>query len=296
MNAPEHQTNAPIVPFRPTTASATSMVPTDMTAAMRLAEMMATGKLVPAHLQKSPGDCLMVVELAMRFNMSPFAVAQCTSVIQGKLMLEGKLVAAAINASGALARRLSYSFTGVNDTREVTVRGTLRGEKEPREITVSLREAQTTNPLWKRQPDQQLVYFGTRAWARRHAPEIMLGVYSGEEFDRDTLMGITLDAEPEPTRREEPQQPTVEPPPAPKRQTTGEWLDELALECAACDGPGLEEILSRDRVQQAQDRLTGNARDKLNHIIHEALKRTAEPRDAPDEADPFLLDEQPATT
>lgn len=273
-----------------TTMPATSMVPTDMQAAMKLAEMMATGKLVPAHLQKSPGDCLMVVELAMRFNMSPFAVAQCTSVIQGKLMLEGKLVAAAINSSGALARRLSYSFTGVNDTRAITVRGTLRGEAEPREMTVTLQQAQTTNPLWKRQPDQQLVYFATRAWARRHAPEIMLGVYSGEEFDRDTLSGITLDAEPEPhvvTHEEPPPEPPLARPAPERRQTTGEWLDELALELAATDAAALEEILSRDRVQAAQDRLQGAARDKLNHIIHEALRRTAAPADDDISLDPF---------
>jgi hypothetical protein len=28
-----------------------------------------------------------------------------------------------------------------------------------------------------------LAYFGARVWARRHAPELMLGVYSPEEFD-----------------------------------------------------------------------------------------------------------------
>ena len=33
------------------------------------------------------------------------------------------------------------------------------------------------------QPDQQLAYHGSRVWARRHAPELMLGVYSPEEFD-----------------------------------------------------------------------------------------------------------------
>jgi hypothetical protein len=38
----------------------------------------------------------MVIEAAMRWGMSPFAVAQETSVIQGKLMFSGKLVAAAI--------------------------------------------------------------------------------------------------------------------------------------------------------------------------------------------------------
>lgn len=38
----------------PATAGGGSvMIPTDMGAAMRLAEMMSTGRLVPAHLQKS---------------------------------------------------------------------------------------------------------------------------------------------------------------------------------------------------------------------------------------------------
>ena len=41
-----------------------ALVPTDAGGAFKLAEMMATGKLVPVHLQRSPGDCLMVIEQA----------------------------------------------------------------------------------------------------------------------------------------------------------------------------------------------------------------------------------------
>ena len=62
-----------------------------MAEAMRLAEMMATAKLVPVALQKSPADCLMVIQQAIRWDMDPFAVAQECSVIQGKLMHSGKL-------------------------------------------------------------------------------------------------------------------------------------------------------------------------------------------------------------
>lgn len=271
-----------------TAGGGSGMIPTDMGAAMRLAEMMSTGRLVPAHLQKSPGDCLMVVELAMRFRMSPFAVAQCTSVIQGKLMLEGKLVAAAINSSGVLEDRLAYDFSGVNDTRAVTVRGTMRGEAEPREMTVTLREAQTTNPLWKKQPDQQLCYFGTRAWARRHAPEVMLGVYSPEEFPaadipvRDTFRGTTLDAEPAPVDRKLPTAPVRETSgertesPSPKRPTQGQWLDALALELAACEGPDeVDAILARDDVQKAQDRFNNGSKDRLVDMIQVAIERTS---------------------
>ena len=43
--------------------------------AFELAKAMASAKMVPQCLQGSPGDCLMVIEQAMRWRMSPFAVA-----------------------------------------------------------------------------------------------------------------------------------------------------------------------------------------------------------------------------
>ena len=173
-----------------------ALTPTSMESAIQLAEMMARGKLVPSHLHNSPGDCLMVIEASMRWQMSPFAVAQCTSVIQGKLMFEGKLVAAALNASGLLSSRLDYEFSGAGQQRAVIVRATVKGEAKPREVTVFLADAKTSNALWTKQPDQQLVYAGTRVWARRHAPEVMLGVYAPEEFDRaEPFTGQTIEAE-----------------------------------------------------------------------------------------------------
>jgi len=160
-----------------------SLVPTNMADAMRLAEMMATAKLVPKDLQKSPADCLMVIQQAIRWEMDPFAVAQECSVIQGKLMHNGKLVAAVVNARGNLTERLSYSYEGEGDNRTITVSGRLQGELTARTVTVRLGNAKTNNRVWQSQPDQQLMYHGARVWARRHTPELMLGVYSPEEFD-----------------------------------------------------------------------------------------------------------------
>lgn len=159
------------------------LVPESMGEAMKLAEMMAGAKLVPAALQKSPADCLMVIQQAIRWDMDPFAVAQECSVIQGKLMHSGKLVAAVVNARGNLTQRLSFEYKGAGDERTITVAGLLRGESQPRSIEVTLKNAKTTASVWKTQPDQQLMYHGTRVWARRHTPELMLGVWSPEEFD-----------------------------------------------------------------------------------------------------------------
>lgn len=167
---------------QPANPAASSLVPANMNEAIRLADMMSSSKLVPQHLQNQPADCFMVIEQASRWRMSPFAVAQSTSCIQGKLMFEGKLVVAAVHNSGILSRRLDFDFEGEGERLAVIVSGTIRGEDKPRTVRVTLHEAKTNNRMWQQQPQQQLCYSGARVWARRHAPEVMLGVYTPEEF------------------------------------------------------------------------------------------------------------------
>jgi hypothetical protein len=199
------------------------LVPTSMTEAMRLAEIMASAKLVPSGLQKSPGDCLMVIQQALRWQMDPFAVAQECSVIQGKLMHSGKLVAAVVNSRGNLTDRLAFSYEGAGDQRTITVTGRLQGELSPRTVSVKLGDAKTNNRVWQTQPDQQLMYHGVRVWARRHTPELMLGVYSPEEFEPD---------EPPATKR-------TPKPPAPNvmiDNETGEIKETTAPDTAASPG------------------------------------------------------------
>jgi RecT family len=189
-----------IVPIKQDTPPIPPMglVPATMEEAVRLAELMASAKLVPAALQKSPADCLMVIQQAIRWGMDVFAVAQECSVIQGKLMHSGKLVAAVINARGGLAERLAFAYDGEGDDRSITVSGRLSGEVEPREVVVRLRDARTANKVWQTQPDQQLMYHASRVWARRHAPELMLGVYSPEEFDEPAPLSSAAKRPPPP--------------------------------------------------------------------------------------------------
>lgn len=164
----------------------TALVPSNIEQAIKLADLMCKGELVPQHLQEKPANCLMVIEQAIRWGMSPFAVAQCTSVIQGKLMYEGKLVAAVVNARGELAERLRYAYDGAGRDRTCTVTGRLRGEEETRTVSVTWGLVKSSNKVWETQPDQQLAYYGARVWARRHLPEVMLGVYSPDEpFEDD---------------------------------------------------------------------------------------------------------------
>lgn len=269
-----------------------SLMPTNMDQAARLATAMASAKMVPDHLQGSPGDCLMVIEQAMRWSMSPFAVAQCTSVIHGRLMFEGKLVAAAVQASGILATRFRYTYAGAGDERACTVIATISGETEPRDVTVVLRDVRTKakdgsiNKQWTGgQIDQQLSYAGVRAWARRHTPEVMLGVYAPEEFDAqparapDTFTGPTIDARAEPAGTRKAINEAV--PLTPKKPTITEWLDALEADlAAAADAAAVDAIIARPDVQKAEGAFQNGARDRLNAMVKAALDRTSLAKDA----------------
>lgn len=274
------------------TASGSALVPQGLDQACRMADMMARARTLPSHLQNNPGDCLMVVEQAMRWGMSPFAVAQCTSVIQGKLMFEGKLVAAALHSSGALTTRMQYDYSGEGDTREIKVSATLAGETAPRSVVVKYKDAKTSNGMWTKQPDQQLAYHGVRVWARRFAPEVMLGVYAPEEIEAEPRpappphAGPTIDGKAEPpppshgtTARDAinaavPMSATPPPASAPTKRTIGQILEALAIDLgAAQNAADYELIVARDDVQKLMGFVTNGARDKLTDMLAATRQR-----------------------
>src|SRR3954462_7376258 len=58
-----------------------------------------TGKdLVPLPREEALANCFLVVNQAVRWSMDPFAVAQACSTVHGRLMFEGKLIAAVLDA------------------------------------------------------------------------------------------------------------------------------------------------------------------------------------------------------
>jgi hypothetical protein len=128
----------------------------------------------------------MVVEQAGRWEMSPFAVAQCTFSYKGRLGYEGKLIQAVLEGS-PMARRIvaslmDYQFGGEGEGRYVIASAMRVSETEPRAVKVTLLEARTSNEHWKIRPDQMLCYHAARVWARRWAPSILLGVYTIDEI------------------------------------------------------------------------------------------------------------------
>ena len=163
------------------------------------AEVMAQGKAtVPAHLSGKPADCLAIALQAAQWGMNPYAVAQKTHLVNGTLGYEAQLVNAVITSSTAVQGRFKYEYSGNWDTFRpgdknsnaekglcVRVGAVLRGEAE---ITwgewLYLEFITTRNsPLWKTAPKQQIAYLAVKYWARLFCPDVILGVYTPDEFE-----------------------------------------------------------------------------------------------------------------
>lgn len=178
----------------------------------KLAELMASGKsTIPDHL-RNKGDCMAIIMQSMQWRMNPLAVAQKTHVVSGKLGYEAQLVAAVINSSGVVRDRFRFEFFGPweriigkfeirrGDKGEyrvpgwklvdeegvgVVVSATIKGESEPRHLELFLAQARVRNSgLWADDPKQQLCYLAQKKWARLYAPDVIMGVYSVDEFEQ----------------------------------------------------------------------------------------------------------------
>lgn len=171
----------------------------------RIATVMAHSNLIPDTLCFEKNDqnqkvalpiemvtanCFLVVNQAVRWNMDPFAVAQCVSVVHGKLCHEGKLIAAVLQ--GKLGVELEYEFSGEGDAMKVVVTGTIDGlpvldsQGQPKTVEGTVGEWKTEgrgSPWAARGGHRRMLrYRGAREWGRIHAPGLMLGVYGDDEL------------------------------------------------------------------------------------------------------------------
>lgn len=155
----------------------------------KIATMLAGSSFCPKHLQfvTKPEvqirNVFLVVHQAALWGMDPFAVASESYVVGGKLAYQGKLIAGLINARAGLKERLRAKFTGKGDSLSCEVVGTFAKEKTERSITLTYAQAATKNDMWKTDPEQKLYYSAVVKWARRHCPEIVLGITTFEDAE-----------------------------------------------------------------------------------------------------------------
>lgn len=153
---------------------------------LEFAKVMAGGGVaLPAHCRGNPGICAAIILQAQRLEMEPYTVARQSYVVNDQLAYMSQLITSIINTRAPIKGRLRTRFTGEGNSRRCVASAIFVGDETPTEVTSPpFASIQPKNsPLWKTDPDQQLAYYTKRLWARRECPEVLLGVYDGDEFD-----------------------------------------------------------------------------------------------------------------
>jgi|GEM_PF-1519144 len=160
---------------------------------MEYAKMMAaSGSAVPKHLRGQPGACLGILDDAIRFEMSPYALARKSYFVNDNLAYESQVLAAIVLARAPLKKRPDVTFTGEGDKRKCKVIYTLiDGDVKEYESPPFGQIQPKNSPLWKSDPDQQQSYYSLRAGARRIFQDVLLGIYDQEEMAAMSAQDIT---------------------------------------------------------------------------------------------------------
>lgn len=163
------------------------LMPQNMADVVNFSQMMAKGGIaLPKHLRDQPGACLGVAMQAFRWDMDPFAVANKSYSVNDRLAYEAQLVAAVVHLRAPIVGRPEYTYEGDRgSTRRCTVTCVMQDGSERSYTSPEVGSITTKNsPLWKQDEDQQLGYYSIRSWARRYAPEVILGVYTPDEAEQ----------------------------------------------------------------------------------------------------------------
>ena len=211
--------------------AATIMSPTALQALVAFSELMSKSLVtVPEHLRGKPSDCLAVAMQAAQWGMNPFAVAQKTHIVSGRLGYEAQLVNAVVQSSGAIDGAPSYEYHGEGAKLECRVGAVLRGHAA---ITwgewYCIDQVKTKNsPLWATNPKQQMGYLQLKNWARLYCPGAILGVYDPDELDsiEPRNMGNVEEVPSGPRRRSEAA--ALPPAPAPASTTIDNETGEVS--------------------------------------------------------------------
>lgn len=160
-----------------------ALAPKNLGDVVAFAQVMARADIaLPKHLRGNDGACMAVSMQAMRWEMDPFAVANKSYSVNDRLAYEAQLIAAVVHTRAPIQGRPNYVYTGQGNSRRCQVTCKMIDGEEREYTSPEFGQITTKNsPLWKSDPDQQLGYFAIRSWARRHTPEVILGVYTPEE-------------------------------------------------------------------------------------------------------------------
>lgn len=154
----------------------------------RLAEMFARSELIPPHLRGKPHDVLVGLAMAQQLGVNPLIVLQSIYVINGRAGWAAQFMIACVNASGRFRGPIRWRETGEVGAPDyaVTAYAALPDGGEV-DATVSMamarEEGWTRNKKYQTMAQHMLRLRSATFLIRLYAPEVMLGLHTGDELE-----------------------------------------------------------------------------------------------------------------
>lgn len=236
----------------------------------QFATMASKSQLVPRDYQGKPENIVLAVQMGSEVGLAPMQALQNIAVINGRPAVWGDAMLGLVRGS-SVCKDVVEKIEGEGDNA-VAVCTAHRVNSTPVTVKFSVADAKKAG-LWSKQGPwtqypMRMLQMRARGFALRDAfPDVLRGLISAEEardIPVDDFKGATIDAIPSTTTTSE----------APKKSTIAQWLQALRDELdAATDRETVFKIISRNDVQAAFLKLTGDSLAQLEQITQEADDR-----------------------
>jgi len=163
----------------------------------RRARAFSGSRMVPAHFQNKPEDCMVAVMMARQLGVDPLLALQNVQVVNGRPGFSASFAIGLANQRGPFAGPITWASKGKGDALEVTAHAIVKSTGEKVSATVSMEiakaEGWVKNPKYRTMPEQMLRYRSATWLIRLHCPEVLLGLSSSEELE--DIRPVTVRAE-----------------------------------------------------------------------------------------------------
>lgn len=171
--------------------TSTGLMATNIDDGYRFAQMISRSRLVPENYQGQPDNCLVAIDLSLRWGVSWLVVMQHVYMVHDRPALDAALCIALTNRSGIFLDPLEYEVEG-DDARKddyrvrayATRKSTGKLLKGPW-IDWQLVKAEGWNAKsgskWNSMADQMFHYRAAAWFQRRYCPEVAMGMLTTDE-------------------------------------------------------------------------------------------------------------------
>lgn len=153
----------------------------------RIAKMFASSKLVPAHFQGKPEECMVALALADQLHVNPLLTMQNVFVVHGRPGFAAQFVIALANERGPFADPIQFEETGSGDKLAVRAFAKIKSTGTVVDFTVSMEMAKaegwTKNPKYQSLGKLMLRYRAATFLVRLYCPEVLMGYQTYEELE-----------------------------------------------------------------------------------------------------------------